>query len=568
MRLDDLPGWTLATAGRRQCLANCRTLSTALAAPATPRVVALALALVAAPALAVLLTPWVFTNALWQDLFVPLDAAWRLENGQWPHTDYYTPVGSLYAVLEWAGWRLAGGTVRALPFADLLVWAALAPAATLIALRRLPPVLALPAAVFIATLVIDPHDVDLGPQAITNLAGYNRWSQAALCIVALWALLPPRALHRRWGGVEALVIAGVWAAQFYLKAPILAAMAVVLGGGVAAGVHRRSAALLPLAALAAAVCLAPPPARAAYLADLAHAAHAASGLAAVVKVASDLAAGAVGLGASGLLVGVAHAMRRRLDPTAPSPLVLAGAMVAAGLVAGNQSHPLAAPLFVLLPLVPFRGLCDLDARDTPHPPWGRAAAGIVVGVALAVPIAGQALGIAVQAANGLVGATTPEIALLATLRLGRAPTPQDAFGARVPGEAVTRLLGTIEPNPLSFVQEIEDGSRLLRSIAPGGAPVASLTFSNPFPAVLGWPPPRHWASWWKLDHTYGPGAPFDPSAALADTALLMVPRFAAGQYETPDLLAAADGWIATHCARAGQSTFWTAYACTPSSPER
>src|SRR5579862_6506066 len=54
------------------------------------------------------------------DIFVPLDGAWRILNGQRPVTDFYAQLGPLYHLLNAAGLALAGGDSRGLGYAAFL----------------------------------------------------------------------------------------------------------------------------------------------------------------------------------------------------------------------------------------------------------------------------------------------------------------------------------------------------------------------------------------------------------------------------------------------------------------
>ena len=52
------------------------------------------------------------------DIFVPLDGAWSILNGQRPVTDFYAQLGPLFHLLNAAGLALAGGDSRGLGYAS------------------------------------------------------------------------------------------------------------------------------------------------------------------------------------------------------------------------------------------------------------------------------------------------------------------------------------------------------------------------------------------------------------------------------------------------------------------
>ena len=134
-------------------------------------------------------------NFDYHDVFIPLDAAWRTLQGQWPHSDFYSPIGLAYFWLHGAAASLFGMNGRVVIWASLLALAFVIPPALVLAWRRLGALAATALIVMLTVLVAAPTFIDGPSTVIVHLANYNRIGGALDALVCLWALCAPRMRH-------------------------------------------------------------------------------------------------------------------------------------------------------------------------------------------------------------------------------------------------------------------------------------------------------------------------------------------------------------------------------------
>ena len=147
-------------------------------------------------------TPAIFVNDMLLDLFIPLDGAYRMAHGQWPHADFYTPIGSGYYALLGLASLLVGTGPKVVAVSSVLLAPLLAGAAWAVTRNRVPTPLRLAAVSYIAMLTFSPRT--LGTSAISYLATYNKHGWALVCIVALGVLLVPSRRSKQQAVVEAV----------------------------------------------------------------------------------------------------------------------------------------------------------------------------------------------------------------------------------------------------------------------------------------------------------------------------------------------------------------------------
>ena len=175
-------------------------------------------------------------NFDYHDVFIPLDAAWRTVQGQWPHSDFYTPIGLAYFWLHGAAAALFGMNGRVVIWANLLALPFVILPALVLAWRRLDALAAIALIVLLTVLVTAPTFIDGPSTVVVHLANYNRIGGALDAIVCLWALCAPRSAARAPRLAEALMMGVVLLILLYLKVTFFAfAVATALVGCVTAG---------------------------------------------------------------------------------------------------------------------------------------------------------------------------------------------------------------------------------------------------------------------------------------------------------------------------------------------
>ena len=139
-------------------------------------------------------------NSEYHDVFIPLDATWRTVQGQWPHSDFYSPIGLAYFWLHGAAAWLFGMSGRVVIWASLLALPFVIPPALVLAWRRLGALAAIALVVMLTVLVAAPTFIDGPSIVIIHLANYNQIGGALDALVCLWALRARRNESRGHGG--------------------------------------------------------------------------------------------------------------------------------------------------------------------------------------------------------------------------------------------------------------------------------------------------------------------------------------------------------------------------------
>ena len=125
------------------------------------------------------------------DIFVMLDAGWRVLNGQRPDVDFRPSMGPLAGLLFAAALKLAHNSVRAVGYASSMVGAFAGFAGYWIARRRIAAVPATLAAAALALIAVAPFPIGLSPNLLSQAMLYNRYGYALAGLVALEAFLAP-----------------------------------------------------------------------------------------------------------------------------------------------------------------------------------------------------------------------------------------------------------------------------------------------------------------------------------------------------------------------------------------
>ena len=150
------------------------------------------------------------------DLFVYLGGIHRIDRGQLPSRDFYSPLGLLGYALPYVGYRLVGQFGGAMEAASVLVLLAALPAAVVALANRVPQSVGVLILVAIFGLIVVPLNPGDGGGLVSQAMFYNRWCWAMLAVLFLFAIPPAR--HGRMANwLEPSAVAFLLSFLFFMK---------------------------------------------------------------------------------------------------------------------------------------------------------------------------------------------------------------------------------------------------------------------------------------------------------------------------------------------------------------
>ena len=478
-----------------------------------------------------------------EDLGFLLDAVWRTAQHQVPSVDFISPIGAgfygVYALvmkLQPFGWAVI---VRA----NLLVSCVVA-VATVAILRRTTTIEALALLALIAFLTaLSGREFGTGVEqlSVAYLAPYNRWGWAIIIPVAAGLLLP----RRDSGWLAAMLVGLLGAYLFFLKLSYFGAYVGLLGAsllleiGTAGGRRRMMAtaigAAVPLA-VAILYSLTFPGMMTGYLHDIA-AVAALGNVGRFGKLVRLVPTAGTVLGLALLVLYLAGGLRDRRDWRNVARCVLL--IGAAGMILLQNHEWIDPPLYFATVVIAYAlGATRRDGAAAPVPqgsvleggvphsgvPVAFALALVVVSPPLIGDIATTYFERALQGRSDKPRFAEFEGTMLSQLRF----TYGDVFAKPVltSGDA-----GAPEcvPQACRVLAAMTDGVAALRKLGhlggpmggPTSGPVMALSFSNPYPALVGLPSPKHVPLWWDAERTYNTRTAPPADQVLSDVALVM-----------------------------------------------
>ncbi|HEY8381275.1 MAG TPA: hypothetical protein VIL09_03895 [Microvirga sp.] len=437
------------------------------------------------------------------DLFVFLDGAHRIDQGQIPNRDFHTALGPLTYYIPALGLWLSGTMGGAMPVGMALLLVALAPAAAWILGSRLRPAIGIPLAVYLVLVLAVPANLGESIAALSFAMFYNRigWTALGLLLVLY---LPPRHAQAGQPVLDGLCASGLVLLMLYTK---------ISYGAVGIGFlvfllldpRQRGWAAGALAGIAAA-CLA---IEFVWRGSVSH-------------ITDIMMAGRVsgGLGTPDRVLEI---------------------------LLRNLADYILFAIFVVLALARTRGFRDflffgfcagsgfvLIAQNFQH--WGIVTLG--AGAAVGAEILARRDGVPGQRQSAfaginlvLLGLVLPSIAHLSATLLLHAGLAASHRGASVPlpkfeGIRLVQLWhGGDHPAFSRYLASIEDGARALEDIQGSPARVLVLDFVSPFAAGLGLRPvagDNTWHHWGRtIDETHFP----PPERLFQDATVVLEPKF-------------------------------------------
>ena len=533
------------------------------AEPARPLALVLAVLLAAPVPIAMALVPAAVVNFAQHDFFIPLDAGWRTLQGQWPHTDFYTPLGLSYFWMHGAAAWLWGLNARLVIRATLVVLPLALVPALILSARRLGAFATILLMMVLAILITSPTFVDGPEQRVADLADYNGVGNALSAVVCLWALCPPRTSSRAWGVIETLLMSLVLLFLLYLKVTffVLAAGTMAIGFVTVRGFWRSAIGAVLLVTLGSlALELLHPGLTAAYLADMrrtgAASGHLFRGWYApeAVIVNSGVSVVIIALAALGAWLSPRH--RWRICGT----LVV---VVAAIGVATQNFGAFSAPLVVLVLLL---------AQILEQLPLGADPAGGLrpvlraTGVAVAIMAAGPFLRTQLEGTVYALKMTHARAQGVAVAYGQSKPLqdlvwfPDPEMGAYLPSDftpaSAVRWRAVLPVDIVSGI--LADGIALLRRDGLDHMRIENLAFSNPFPYALQAPSPHGVALWLDFERTFT-AATTTPEQLFGDAQVVMVPKLWWWYYEDTAVLAGIAQSRLQQDFVPHESQYWTAW---------
>lgn len=468
----------------------------------------------------------VFYDSWVGDIFIPLEGVEHLRHGHLPHRDFSTPVGILYYLIHYLPASIAGLSARTIVYANLIVGLLVALVTVFLGRQRLPLWAASIAALYLGMVATSPRQIGQPFVTVTYNAAYNRYGWALMGVVALIVVLRATDGKRSTEWIDGIVTGLLLAMLFFIKATYFAAGLGLVA--VAMITTRRltdwrfplaigAVVLVTLATVQLTTGLV-----GLYIGDLRNAAAATTGSPFRPTFALQLLAHTAWGGVLVLVLGLLGEWNED-RPWAWLPRTMAALATAlAGVAIGIQNHPeLENPLVPIAALITASGIFARKSagrvdESRPVVPRNFAVASMAAFLGLAlIPFAQDTAAVFWTAAGPR--ATGPEVAWLDQTRL------QDL---RLRRQAVQGGDSQVLTNDVQFASLVADGTALLRRRLNGrhDAVVLPLTWSNPFPVLLGLPPVKYELAWWDHQRTFSSTVKPDADRLFAAVDYIMVPK--------------------------------------------
>jgi hypothetical protein len=146
---------------------------------------AFAILLILAVSAGTAFTGAVHTRRFGHDLFIMLDSGWRVLNGQRPDVDFSPGVGIVTPLVMAVGLKLAHNSANGVAYGSALVGALVGLVGYAIGRKRMPWIPATLISLFLALVAVAPYPLGLPPNILSHAMVYNRYGYAMLGVVVL-----------------------------------------------------------------------------------------------------------------------------------------------------------------------------------------------------------------------------------------------------------------------------------------------------------------------------------------------------------------------------------------------
>lgn len=478
------------------------------------------------------------------DLLLILDGAYRVTAGQIPNQDFHTPLGPLAYYLPAAGYVLSGSLGSAMPAAMALVTLALSIPMLHVLGSRLHPFIALLLGVFLLMILAVPINLGEGITALTFAKFYNRIGWAALGTL-LVMYLRPRQLRGRQDLLDILCAAALTLAMLYTKLTYGIVAVSFLVFMLTDRQQRRW--VLPALGLIVVSCLAIEiiwQSSLFYLNDLWLALDVGGRLRGTWgQIADHILVNMTDYVLLGLFASLSlsrtHSVREGffyLFCAVTGFLIVNQNFQAWGIIALHAAAAVAAET-----ILRQEEKIEPDARAGA---WSTSTGTRLLFVALVLPTivhCSAALGLHMISASTRAGQSL-DLPHLERIRLANLWTWGD--------------YGTAN----RYLTALRDGVEALSEIGLDGRKVLALDRSNPFPMILGAPPPSGDLPWLQWERTLNAAAFIPAETLLAEADVVMEPRFPDRSFtensELSGLSALYGSYIASHFENVRETDHW------------
>jgi hypothetical protein len=452
----------------------------------------------------------VHTRIFGHDIFVFLDAGWRVLNGQRPEIDFNPSMGPLLALLAALGMKLAGNSPDGIGVMSGIVGSVTGCWAYALGRKRMAWMGAALAAVVVALIAAAPFPIGWEPNTLSHAMFYNRFGYALLGLVVLESFRPGAATLA--GGIST----GIVAAALLFQKPSYGLVALGFAAGSALlGSSDRRRVLGIAAGLVGAVL-----AMMAYLrfdfgavwSDLRMMSAARSAGLSFWNIRWAFLKGFAEFLPLGVLAALTSTLTSSLQPLAATALLWIGG----ALLLATNAQPSGFPLNAVLALILVERARATIKNDTPS--WPRfpqpAAIVILLGLICCLPIA-------VSNAAGLADA------LIESQR--RVPETVARFQSPI----LSRLILYDVPNGTDsdvrstgavYVTYVNDGVDLIRRVSAPNETIFTLDLVNPFPYALMRRPARGSMPALSFNHTFTDGDKPSQAWLYGSADIVMVPK--------------------------------------------
>jgi len=479
-----------------------------------------------------------YISVMLNDTFVIVDGAYRMANGYVPHVDFRNQLGFLNFAFPALAMLITDHVGAAMQTSLALYVIFLAPIAGYILATRLRYWIALPLFVFTVLLVATPFMVGSTPVQITFASIYNRMGWAAYLVLLILYLTPVFALRKLWV-FDAVVAALLMAFLFYTKITygLIAMSAFVLMAILEAEWRRRAVLAFVVFGVIAALLEVFLSINTSYFADLAHHSQVRSSLgffAATVIKAVARNTYFILAGFSALILCFIYSDRKYRDTL--FGLFIIGSSVVLFIFNGQSAD---IPTIVALIVIS----CERIARSPRLATDSGSRVAAFSAFALFLIMISELLSFSsvAFALNYTKSASARPEAVAGDKNIGSyfyvEDWPHGANSARMKagidrfGEDSFDKIGKYVVSRQSIFQQeyarsIEKGVDLLREYGLDEDRIITFDFANPFPVLLGAPPPTGDRVGLYFGRTFNEDVHIPAETMFRDTTVVMVPKVA------------------------------------------
>lgn len=539
------------------------------------RPVLIATAIVFFFAILLVLSPRILVADYTYDFFIPLDGALRMLNGQWPHLDFYTPIGDLYYILLGICARLFGFSPRVVLWEQIIVMPVAIWAVAFATRDRLPNSLRAFLMLTTGFLCISPGNLD-DAASISFLASYNRHCWVFMIPVLAAAFLEPMHGKRKgWIG-NSLLLFAIVLSLFYLKMTfaLVAGASLVVAAATVPSNRRSCITALVLCAIAIGIISVSSGLTVAYIKDIHRAALATPTVGEAYdpfrldKLKVDLSTEWFALSMPlCFAVWLSRTAYTAAERQAGNRTLLICMIVAGGSIAlAWQNHEHSMPSQIVAMSIVFAAMRNRQMRREQNIPasdrqgpsgWSPIIlAGVFFIFIATVSILTSSRAIILHTAKTALNLVQP-VATLSPYLQGLS-VPIDTM----PGVIDDVLAGKIDPalysekahfswhNDVSAI--FDNGWRLIQNNKPSNARIVTLYSAPLMTVATGTTPPRHMAAWMDLERTVGARSPIKPEQDFVDANVVMIFKL----YNHDILFSMVRDYLKSNFHVAGETPIW------------